>query len=363
MILDYLFEKFTEKNPPVVNMNGCINRFSKDIKCGICQDSCSFNAVKVKDKSVVFDEKLCNNCGICRAECPTAAIKIKGTGESGLFNNSSEKNNIVFSCTMEATAGNLKISCLNAIHPELIAALIIFHRDKKIHFNLSGCASCELGFTDSIFMKSFDKALKFTHAIGIKSDYEIHRDEEKISQFVDEEISRRDLFKLIKAESGKVAAKTISVITDGEDSLPVRRLLLKVVSDLDLEVDTDYTDLFWYHWNVSEKCDGCKKCESVCPGNAWKVENEDGAIKIYNRLGSCFKCGLCEKNCPKGAISKSFPVTVKLNEYDFKREIALTTCSACGKQFISEDSSKEQCKVCIKKELLRKKISSASNSN
>ncbi len=361
MILDYLFEKFTEENPPEVNMNSCINKFDKDSKCKICQDSCNFNAVKVKDKSVKFDEKLCNNCGICRAECPTAAIKIKRTGESGLFNNSAERGNIVFSCSMEATAGNLKISCLNAMHPELIAALIIFHRDKKLHFNLSECANCELGFTDSIFAKSLDKALKFTHAIGINSDYEIHRDEEKISEFVYEEISRRDLFKLIRSESGKVAAKTISVIADGEDSLPIRRLLLKLVNDLNFEEDTDYTDLFWNHWSVSEKCDGCKKCQSVCLGNAWKVENEDGALKIYNRLGSCYKCGLCEKNCPQSAISKSSPVKVKLNEYALKREIALATCSICGKQFISEDGSEDRCTVCIKKELLRKKISSAPN--
>jgi len=52
---------------------------------------------------------------------------------------------------------------------------------------------------------------------------------------------------------------------------------------------------------------------------------------------------------------------VKLNEYAIKRKIALTTCSTCGKQFISEGGSEEQCAVCIKKELLRKKISSASN--
>ena len=326
MILDYLILKLTEENYPEVNMNNCINSHGEIKRCSICNDSCPEHAVLLKDKSVSFDEKLCSSCGICKAKCPTQAIRIKGTGEADLLNYTGEKKNLMFSCSMAGSTGNLNVGCLNAMHPELISAFFILFKEKKFHFNLSKCTNCEFGYTDSLFREAISKAVNFVNALGIDPVYEIHDEEKELPNFNDEEISRRNLFKLIKKESGNIVVKTINTIIDDEDDqLSVRKILLKAVKNEEIKHEINYTDIFWEHWDVSADCDGCGKCESICPGNAWKIENSDAKIKLYHRLGNCYKCGLCESVCSKTAISKGKIEAVDLLEFKLKRNINLST--------------------------------------
>ncbi|AGX44854.1 4Fe-4S dicluster domain-containing protein [Clostridium saccharobutylicum] len=50
-----------------------------------------------------------------------------------------------------------------------------------------------------------------------------------------------------------------------------------------------------------DKCIGCKKCLSVCPGSLIK-SSEDG--KVYIKYPKdCWGCSSCIKECPKRAIS------------------------------------------------------------
>nr|WP_259678962.1 ATP-binding protein [Clostridium chauvoei] len=63
----------------------------KCISCGICTQTCKFNALaKVKDNIMVFD-KLCHSCGACKISCKTDAIVYKnrviGKLESGKTRN------------------------------------------------------------------------------------------------------------------------------------------------------------------------------------------------------------------------------------------------------------------------------------
>lgn len=55
---------------PQVNEELCNN-------CGLCGESCNFNAiVALKDKVTIF-EKLCHSCGVCTLVCPQKAISEK----------------------------------------------------------------------------------------------------------------------------------------------------------------------------------------------------------------------------------------------------------------------------------------------
>ena len=51
---------------------------------------------------------------------------------------------------------------------------------------------------------------------------------------------------------------------------------------------------------LQNKCVGCGKCLSVCPGNLLK-KGEDGKVHIRN-IRDCWGCTACLKECHTGAI-------------------------------------------------------------
>jgi len=50
----------------------------------------------------------------------------------------------------------------------------------------------------------------------------------------------------------------------------------------------------------TEKCNGCKMCEIVCPHAVFAVRNRKASIIDRD---ACMECGACVMNCPEGALS------------------------------------------------------------
>lgn len=50
------------------------------------------------------------------------------------------------------------------------------------------------------------------------------------------------------------------------------------------------------------RCNGCGRCEEVCPHSVFSIVNRKAAI--VNRE-ECMECGACRMNCPPGAIAVS----------------------------------------------------------
>jgi RnfABCDGE-type electron transport complex B subunit len=85
----------------------------------------------------------------------------------------------------------------------------------------------------------------------------------------------------------------------------------------------------------SAKCTGCKVCAAECPQGVLRnvAKNQKGAMPLCSNKNpvkqmvaktckiSCFKCGLCVKNCPEQCISLDTLIPV----------VDLTKCNSCGK--------------------------------
>ena len=50
------------------------------------------------------------------------------------------------------------------------------------------------------------------------------------------------------------------------------------------------------------RCNGCGRCEEVCPHAVFSMVNRKAAIA---ERGNCMECGACRMNCPLGAIQVS----------------------------------------------------------
>lgn len=354
MIIDFLIDKLIEASYPSVDSTKCLH-LKGDKGCDICASICPKEAIKLNKNEFHLEKELCNNCGICSAACPTQSIYVKELGEESILHNIGEKVNPVFFCKIKSLEGNIGVSCLNAIHPELLSLLFIFNAEKTVYFNISGCEDCEM--KSPLLMENLNKAAQFLTSIGINPNYELLLDEKCASELCSEVISRRDLFKLIKKNSSNVASNVLNTIINDENKMSIREYLLKVIEEREIQVPV-INELFNFYY-VTDECNGCGQCEGLCLNHAWKVEEKENIITVLHNAGRCYKCEICIEGCPNNAIYKSFEVSKELLEYRIMKKIEQSICHSCGKKFIPNSQLQEKCNICIKKEELRKKIASS----
>ena len=46
--------------------------------CGLCEEVCGYDAIKLNDNLADVNRDLCEGCGLCRIDCPTGAIELEG---------------------------------------------------------------------------------------------------------------------------------------------------------------------------------------------------------------------------------------------------------------------------------------------
>jgi len=71
-------ENYYGLDKSIINQNECI-------KCGICKDSCRFNAISYEDGRYEINHHLCEGCGVCNYVCPQKAISFIKSIDGEIF--------------------------------------------------------------------------------------------------------------------------------------------------------------------------------------------------------------------------------------------------------------------------------------
>lgn len=355
MIVDILMQQIMKNDVPFIDIKRCINEINGGFSCAACVQMCPEKALEIKNNSIVIHSEQCSECHICKAVCPTEAVKIQGNFERGILNKCEEKNIIVFSCSKNHVDGHIKLHCINQLNSRFIALILLCFHEKEIHFNLSECKYCKNPCNEDYFVESLNKALKFTESLNVRTNINVCYERNSVPHVDDTTISRRSLFLFLKKQSENTAIKVLNSLAPYEKEIFLNNMLLNYVKSLECESKLNSVNMFWKYRDVNENCDGCGKCVSSCPTEAWKIEKDAENINIYHKFANCCNCGICETVCPQNAISAGMfdNNSIENEKYELKRNIKLRTCVVCNKQFVSVHSEADMCNVCKKKSKLR----------
>jgi ferredoxin len=53
--------------------------------CGICEEACPMEAIRIVDDIAAIDDNKCIGCGVCAYQCPVTAIRMERTGIRNVF--------------------------------------------------------------------------------------------------------------------------------------------------------------------------------------------------------------------------------------------------------------------------------------
>lgn len=297
-------------------------------KCGLCQSSCTANAVTIKQEMVVINMDRCSGCGACIASCPhnaiyypTFSLEELDNALEGLLSDQGialEPRIIAFACetclsaldgdnngvvTYPANVLPLEIPCLAMASPWLM--LRAFDMGCQALVLISGQGRCQRGANDAVWERSieFVKALLDSWDIGSErvrlfrvSEDNVGEVAEGLAQFV-EEIARLGttrfrpgeptqalegvlrLSELIKGMGCKIGCSFSGTISAG--AVPFGELSLD-----------------------SSKCTGCGLCAASCPADALTVgTGKDGAhYQLLFKQDACVGCSKCVDVCPEKCL-------------------------------------------------------------
>jgi len=352
----FLVKKLTEGNVPHLITKYCVNKKMKKERCRECSRVCSENAIEFsKNELPYLDKDKCNGCHLCVDVCPSRAFMSGTMKYIRLYQRALTKAPLVIGCIENGDNVNLKFPCIYSISNEFLISLLLGYDKKEISFYLGDCEECTNNKNYKIFEKRLEEAKEFVNKI--KTPPEINYVYEYQENPLDgEPISRRDMFRMFSSETQKNTKDIADELLNKNKASPLpddRKLLIELLKEKNVTLVKDMPLPFKF-WELTERCNGCKMCANVCPHKAWEkvVHKERDEIEIRHFPWLCFKCGICERYCPRNAIKEtSYEGKVFSENIYFKKKLLpKLRCPRCRRKFVQTEEMGELCPTCEKKQ-------------
>jgi ferredoxin len=328
---------------PRVRAAHCRRHRAGNAGCHACALVCPTEAFWVDAAGGLRLQEIdCVGCGACASVCPSQAIAFAGDAD-GAVAEALRRGDAIVGCRHGGAEGDVRVPCLAALHPELLAGLMLAFPERRLTLNVACCASCDIGRMLPLIEAQFDQASAYATLAGVTPRARLAG--EAAASVAPPALSRRALFGALRQETAKLVTGAIAEALGGDapaEHLPHRAALLASVRRRVAERDGEPVALpllgaFYVDWDASDRCDGCAgvadangpRCVAACPSGAWRMGRAGGRAVLSHDAARCTACGLCEEVCPRDALTAApAPLAADAGRVA-KRALPLARCRGC----------------------------------
>ena len=300
-----LFQKTMDKYSLQIEKASCLRERYRQHGCQRCLKICPAQALKIKEGSIALEPSKCNQCGLCCYLCPTEVFSIGGGLLEKLSQDLDNKEMACFTCQKQGTIGDVVVTCLEALSPEILVPAFLRGIPVQIYWQPQICQGCPFTFQEE---KLCHWVAQWNNFGGDRFWVEIiHEPQKKKSSL--KNLSRRDFFAFSKNQiREQVHTLLAEPVSQGERllnkvGLPQKRMYFNILLQRypQLKKRKLSKDLATYlrlcNLEIQGDCNLCDRCTSLCPTGALQLDlvENSGALLFHGE--KCLDCGICTALC------------------------------------------------------------------
>ncbi|MFO1441838.1 4Fe-4S binding protein [Bacillus sp. Bva_UNVM-123] len=352
MLLNMLLTRYLDSTKLDIRVERCVlsrNRFSS---CRNCMEHCPSSAITF-DKEIKVNTENCTECMKCTRICPTEVFSDKKY--SSKLSLISKQDSIIFSCNKHETKSrSIQLNCIADIDLQMLLMCHISRKKVFILIDDERCTKCKEN-KDCDVQKTVTKTLiKYNDLVanGVEINY-INKDIQQDAIY-----TRRELIQsFTKKISDDYVMPLIPELTEKERLLNKQTIGLKhnlrnnlikqIMKECNHEIHQSTLGILMLQNNSS--CNGCKKCEAVCPTASLYVEEAGNRFIMKQIASKCVGCQACIEICPTKSLSTNKKYLLSIGEYVSNQprsilELEVGICNGCGEQTFGTIPMCEACK-------------------